>query len=100
MLKIKIENNKIQIENSRKVKISFALSQKHIFEIIKKNIEAINKDGCSFSIEKIGKNGAHLILDKNYKLLLPELSAYEIQSRMQLVAERLEMPSDNVQDSD
>lgn len=100
MLTIKIENNKIQIENSRKVKISFVLSQKHIFEVIKKHIESINKNGCEFSIEKIGKNGAHLILDKNYKLLLPEISAYEIQSRMQLIAERLEMPSDNVEDSD
>lgn len=100
MLKIKIENNKIRLENSRKVGVSFALTQKHIFNVIKKNIEAINKNGCSFYVEKTSKNGVFLILEKNHKILIPDLSAYEIQSRMQLVSERLDMPSDNVEDSD
>ena len=100
MLKIKAENNKLKIENEKRVNISFELSQKHIFNVIKANIDSINKNGCSFYIEKFGQSSSYLVLEKNNKLLLPDLAAYEIQSRMQLLAEKLNMPSDNVEDTE
>ncbi len=100
MLKIKTENNKIKIENDKKISLSFKLSQQHMFVVIKKNIEAIDKDGCVFYIEKFGQNSSYLVLGKNNKLMIPDLTAYEIQSRMQLLSERLQMPSDNVEDTE
>ena len=71
-----------------------------MFNVIKKNIEAINKDGCNFYIEKFKGNFAYLVLGNNYKLMIPDLTAYEIQSRMQLLSERLQMPSDNIEDTE
>ena len=100
MLKITAENNKIKIENENGATISFELSQKHIFNVIKANVDAINKNGCTFYIEKFGQSASYLVLEKNNKLLLPDLAAYEIQSRMQLLAEKLKMPSDNVEDTE
>jgi len=100
MIRLKFENGKFIMENEIGRKIEFNLSQKHIGEVIRKNIDAIDKAGCGIMIEKLADNECYLILDENYKLLIPELAAYEISSRMPLLNAALKLPEDNVVESD
>jgi len=101
MLKIKTLDDKIIISNPLGRAESFRLSRMDIFGVIKRNIEAINKEGeCCFSVEKSGQNRSYLILEGNNKILLPELIAYEILSRMPLLNQNLKMPSEKIEESD
>lgn len=100
MLRIKTKDKKIIMYNDLGRDITFELSQKHIFAVIKKNIDKINKDGVTFSMEKLGNGICHLILDMQHRIMIPELSAYEISSRMMLLNDKLIMPSENIVDGD
>ena len=104
MLKIKCEGNKLILfsENSAS---SFELFDKKYFEVIRKNIESANKEGCWVSIEKKSDKRNYLVLSWNeyqknrraisprsMKLVIPDSIAYEISSRMILLNKSFKVP--------
>jgi len=97
---IRATQEKISLQNDIGATISFKLSQPHIVLLIKKNIDAINEKGCQCSIEKVSQDITYLILDNNYKLIIPSLTAYEILSKMQLLNYEPKVITENIIDED
>lgn len=94
MLKIKTLNKSLLITNPAGRSIKFELSDKKLFGVIEKNINKINKDGCVVSIEKKSNRTNYLILD-NYKIIVNDITAYEIGHRMLLLNKTLKVPIAN-----
>ncbi|MFZ4399396.1 MAG: hypothetical protein ACOYO1_05120 [Bacteroidales bacterium] len=98
MIKIKANNNLLTIYNDSK-SISFSISRKDIFSVIQSHINGLNAEGCLFSIEKISEGKCIMILENYEKLAIPEITSYEITSRMLLLSKSLKMPNENIEDS-
>jgi len=104
MLKLKCEKDKLVLFRD-KAELSFNISDKKYINVIRKNIESADKNGCGVSIEKKSDVRTYLILEweeykpedlvvvkKSSKIVIPESVAYEISSRMLLLNKSLKTP--------
>ncbi len=95
MLKISAVNNQIKLENQNGANFIFAISDIKLFNVIKKNIEAVDSSGCSIQIEKFDYDTSVLTLGNRFKLRIGNLTAYELTSRMMLLNDKLTFPEMN-----
>jgi len=105
VLKIKCDKNKLVLFQKTGESLSFGLFDKKFFEVIKRNIESSSDKECFVSVEKKSNDRSFLILSwderhegrrsitpHSMKLVIPDMVAYEISSRMLLLSKSLKVP--------
>lgn len=99
MLKITFSGNDIVIKKVDGHSLKFALSDNKLFTVIKANIKRLGgKDGeCNFRLDKLSDREIYLILN-GYKLLINDLTLFEISSRMILLNNNITYPEYNFQE--
>jgi len=94
MLKILTNNNKIVIQKQDGHNLQFELSDKKLFGVIKANINKLGDGFCNFRLEKLSDREIYLILN-GYKLLINDITLFEISSRMILLNNNITFPEFN-----
>jgi hypothetical protein len=91
MLKILTNDNKIVIQKQDGHNLQFELSDKKLFNVIKANINKLGNGYCNFRLEKLSSREIYLILN-GYKLLINDITLFEISSRMILLNNNITFP--------
>lgn len=101
MLRITWNKDYLVIKKPDNHFLQFILSDKKLFKVIKLNIEKISggKNECNFRLEKLSDKEIYLILN-GYKLLINDITLYEISSRMILLNNNIAYPDFNFQEED
>jgi uncharacterized protein YjfI (DUF2170 family) len=101
MLRITTNNDKIVIKKPDNHSLEFALSDKKLFKVIKLNINKLggDKKECSVRLEKLSDREIYIVLN-GYKLLINDLTLYEISSRMILLNNNITFPEYNYQEQE
>ncbi len=101
MLKITWNKDYLVIKKPDNHFLQFILSDKKLFKVIKLNIEKISggKNECNFRLEKLSDKEIYLILN-GYKLLINDITLYEISSRMILLNNNITYPDFNFQEEE
>ena len=99
MLKITLNKDNIVIKKPDNHFLQFPLSDKKLFKVIRLNIERLggkNKE-CNFRLEKLSDREIYLILN-DHKLLINDITLFEISSRMILLNNNITYPDFNFQE--
>ena len=101
MLRITWNKDYLVIKKPDNHFLQFILSDKKLFKVIKLNIEKISggKNECNFRLEKLSDKEIYLILN-GYKLLINDITLYEISSRMILLNNNITYPDFNFQEEE